>query len=157
MWRLEIADSLCNIWFSWKNRSRWSRCNDVQPRKESSMKASPGLLSWMLLLAELKSIMGVDVPRASAIKQNKSNHRNGLRVEPCPGPKRGTASEFWLLVLKHCIVLILWHIVVVYFPERMGTGCYWRCCQVAIVRMFLGSFHCIGYMPVVGPACRKGR
>jgi hypothetical protein len=67
---------------------------EVLPRNESSTKAFPRLDIVIPLLADEKLILGVDTPRASTIKQNKSSHRKGPMVEPCPGPNNGTASVF---------------------------------------------------------------
>lgn len=66
----------------------------MQPRKESSTKASPGLLSDIVPSAEMNSITGVVGPNESTIKQNNNNHRKGPNVDPCPGPKSGLSVVF---------------------------------------------------------------
>ena len=70
-------------------------CVEVQPREVSSTKASPVSIDLTALLAESKVVRASRGLNEFTISVNKSNHRKGPKVEPCPGPNSGHSGVFW--------------------------------------------------------------
>ncbi len=67
----------------------------MQPSEVSSTNASPVSTDLTVRSTERRVVRLSNGLKVFTIKVNRSNHKKGPSVEPCPGPNNGHSGVFW--------------------------------------------------------------